>query len=113
MSIESRLEGEVVFHTGMLENPNLTRRLRASTLGPNGNSLLGEINYADLDELTGRIMVVVGPIVGRRQYDLPYTRRLYIALSSRWNITLSADCEGEPTVVPIPPHVPSLLPSFL
>jgi len=38
-----------------------------------------EFKYADLDELMGRIMIVVDPALGRRQDDFPHARRLYIA----------------------------------
>jgi hypothetical protein len=79
MSIEGRLRGEILFHTGTLEDPNLTRRLHASIPGLNDNPSWDEFKYVDLDELTGRIMIVVGPKIGWGQNDFPYSRRLFIA----------------------------------
>jgi hypothetical protein len=79
MRIESGLEGEVVFHTGILEKPGLTRRLRASVPGLHDDLWGDEFKYADLDELTGRIMFVVGLIIDWGRYDFPYAQEVYIA----------------------------------
>ena len=81
MGIETERRGEIVFNTGILGRPG-TRRLRAPI--PSLNSSLrfmrDEVKYTDLDEVTGRIMVVVGPVPhGRRQADIPYAQKLYIA----------------------------------
>jgi hypothetical protein len=54
MGIEVGTRGEIVFHTAVLENPNLTRRLRALTPGLGGGPWGDEFKYADLDELTGK-----------------------------------------------------------
>ena len=79
MGIEIERRGEIVFHTGILGKPN-TRRLRAPIPGLNEGPRFtkDEVKYTDLDEVTGRIMVVVGP-VPRRRRDIPYAQKLYIA----------------------------------
>ena len=80
MSIETLWRDEVMISTGVLGKPD-TRRLRAPIPGLNRGPRVrqAELKYADLDEMTGRIMIVVGPEVGRGQVDVPYARRLYIA----------------------------------
>ena len=67
--------------TGVLGKPG-TRRLRAPVLGLNiSMTALGSrrMKYTDLDEVTGRIMVVVGLVSGRRQDNIPYARQSSIA----------------------------------
>ena len=73
--------GEAVFKTGVLGNSDLTRQLRARLPGVYEGPLheQDEAKYADLDEVTGRIMVVIGTVPGRRQGDIPYARRLCLA----------------------------------
>lgn len=78
MSIEDRLQGQIAFKTGVLEEPDIMRRLSVSIPGLNDRPHWDEFKYADLDELTGRIMIVIGPPGGRRQDYVPYARHLYI-----------------------------------
>jgi len=80
MSVETGLQGEIVINTGVLGKPD-TRRLRAPIPGLNDGPWRGrsEVKYTNLDEITGRIMVVVGTEPGRRSYVTPYARQLYIA----------------------------------
>jgi hypothetical protein len=78
LGIESGRKGEIVFHTGALENPDLTRRLRGSVPGLGVSAAwTEEFKYADLDELTGRIMFVAG--LRGPDGGTPYARWLYIA----------------------------------
>ena len=76
MSIEAGLRGEIAFNTEVLGKTD-TRRLRAQIPGLNDEPRItrDEVKYVDLDEETGRIMVVVGPVQG----NIPYARQLYIA----------------------------------
>jgi len=84
MGIDVERRGEVVLYTGVLGEPDMTRRLRAPIPGLNANG--GPcLKYTDLDEVTGRIVIVVGPrrmnrmsIRGSNWDDAPYARRLYI-----------------------------------
>lgn len=103
MSIESHLGGEIVFHTGTLENPNLMSRLRVSISDLNSSLLWDEFKYANLDELTGGTMIVVGPTICRRRgTSLTHgdcTPRIYQLRRDR-NLLL-------------PSHVTFLSPSFL
>ena len=70
--------GETVFKTGVLGKPYLTRELRA-TLPGRWRAHQDEVKYTNLDEATGRIVVVIGTVVGRRENNIPYARRLCIA----------------------------------
>ena len=81
MGTEVGQGGETVFKTGVLGNPDLTRELHASLPGVwDGHWFeLDEVKYTDLDEATGRIMVVVGPVPGWRSDKIPYACRLYLA----------------------------------
>jgi hypothetical protein len=66
--------GEIVFNTGTLGKPD-TRRLRAQIpcLNDGPRPTQKEIKYTGLDEMTGRIMVTVGP------HGTHCARQLYIA----------------------------------
>jgi len=79
MGVETRRRDEIVFNTGILGESD-TRRLRAPIPGLNTGhrSKQDKAWHTDLDEVTGRIMVLVGPVPGRRQDDTPRVRRLYI-----------------------------------
>ena len=65
MGIDVERRGEVVLNTGVLGKPDITRRLRAPIPGLDIISRLpfgrvGDIvKYTDLDEVTGRIMIVI------------------------------------------------------
>ena len=78
MSIEIGWPGEFVINTGVLGRPD-TRRLRAPIPGLNDGPRQDEVKYVNLDEMTGRIMVVVGPKPGRNREAIPYAREFYIA----------------------------------
>lgn len=74
--------GETVFMTGVYGKPGLTRRLHTKLPGVFGPGLdqygrhrPDEVKYADLDEATGRIMVVIGAASDR----VPYVQRLCLA----------------------------------
>ena len=78
MSIEVRQGGEIVLNTGVLGKPDITRELRAKLPGRYGGPWRkqDEVKYADLDEVTGRIMIVTGT----KEYNaVPYARRLCLA----------------------------------
>ena len=79
MCIEGRRGGEFVFHTRVPEDPKLTRQLHASLRGLDGHPWRDELKYVDLDELTGRIMIVAGRPDSGRRGNYPYARRFYIA----------------------------------
>ena len=78
MSIETEWEDEIVINTGVLGKPG-TRRLRAPIPGLNiGIEFMrDEVRYTDLDEVTGRILVVVGQ--EDIEEDAHYAKKLYIA----------------------------------
>jgi len=65
MGVHVELRGEVVLNTGVLGKPDITRRLRAPIPGPGINGrpqrsrACDVVKYTDLDEVTGRIMIVV------------------------------------------------------
>jgi len=73
--------GEIVLNTGVLGKPDVTRQLRAQLPGLYDGPRLkrDEVKYTDLDEVTGRIMIVVGPGRGRMSDNIPYARRLCLA----------------------------------
>jgi len=82
MGIDVERRGEIVLSTGYWGK---TRGLRAPMPGLNVNG--GPcLKYTDLDEVTGRIAIVVGPrrrmggmsTRGSNWDDAPYARRLYI-----------------------------------
>ena len=82
MGVESvGLRGKVVINTAVVGKPAITRRLCAVLPGFDRSwRRRDEVKYAGLDEVTGRIMIVVGPMppcfrVGRHSY----ARRLYLA----------------------------------
>lgn len=81
MGTEVRRGGEAVFKTRVLGKPDLTRELRASLPGfwDVDWRELYEVKYTDLDEVTGRIMVVIGNVPGRRGDGIPYAHRLCLA----------------------------------
>lgn len=62
MSIEVKQHGEVIFNTGVLGKPDLTRQLRASLpgLSDDGWRIREVLKYTKLDEVTGRIMIAIG-----------------------------------------------------
>jgi len=77
MSIETGWEEQVVINTGVLGKPD-TRRLRAAIPDLNcGGWSQNEVNCVNLDEATGRIMIVVGHEHLMRG-DV-YAKQLYIA----------------------------------
>jgi len=77
--------GEIAINTGVFGRPDITRRLRAELPGANGRHGRRQdvVKYADLDEVTGRIMIVAsrGPRSRRKRgrSKIPYARRLYLA----------------------------------
>ena len=82
MGLDVKRGGDIVFRTGVLGNPDLTRELHAPLPGMWAVYWyqLEEMKYTDLDEATGRIMVVVGTVAGQRgSYNIPYARRLCLA----------------------------------
>ena len=80
MSISIGQGGEIVFNTGVLGKPDITRQLRAKLpiLWEGHWFRRDEVKYTDLDEVTGRIMIVIGP-GRRRDIKIPYARRLWLA----------------------------------
>ena len=80
IGIETEQRDEIVFNTGIRGKTD-TRRLRAPMLGPNEGPppAQGEVKYTDLDEVTGRIMVVVGPVPDQWWDEVPCAWRLYVA----------------------------------
>ena len=73
---------EFAIDTAVFGEPDITRRLRAEIPGLDGrHHRRDEVKYMDLDEVTGRIMIVVGPVP--RCYRKPgrtfYAQRLYFA----------------------------------
>jgi len=91
MGIGVERPGEVVLNTGVLGKPKITRRLRAPIPGLNTDDRPSRprdiVKYTDLDEATGRIMIVVGPKLRRSgtmsvhassRVETPHAQRLYI-----------------------------------
>jgi len=90
MSIDVGRRDEIVLiNTGVLGKPDITRRLRAPIRGLYDNNgswrRQHEVKYTDLDEMTGRIMIAVGPgrmggmsLRGSDWDEAPCARRLYI-----------------------------------
>ena len=80
MSTEVRQGGEVVFRTGVLGKLDLARELRASLPGRRlrGRRWLEQngVKCTDLDEVTGRILVVIGTVPDQGADNIPYARRL-------------------------------------
>ena len=75
-------KGEIVINTTVFGRPDITRRLRAGLPRVNDRRRRQEeVKYADLDEVTGRMMVVVGPVARcqRGPGRAPYAERLYLA----------------------------------
>jgi len=76
---------EIVINTVVFGRPGITRRLRAELPGVDVNYRRRrlEVKYAGLDEVTGRIMIVVGTVPchirGVSTSTIPYARRLYLA----------------------------------
>jgi hypothetical protein len=72
--------GEIVVNTGVLGKPDITRQLRAPLPGQYRGYWYqqDEVKYTNLDEVTGRIMVVLGRR-GRRRDSIPYARWLCLA----------------------------------
>ena len=79
MGVDVKEHGEAVFKTGVLGRPGLTRLLHASLPGLFDSYRRDEVKYVDLDEVTGRIMIVIGTVPGRRSRNTPYARRLCLA----------------------------------
>ena len=81
MSVDIIQGGEIVLNTVVLGKPEATRQLRAELPGLYYGPwyLQDEVKYTDLDEMTGRILIVVGSADVRRQDNIPYARRLCIA----------------------------------
>jgi len=82
MGVDVGLHDEIVFNMGVLGKPDMTRRLYAALPGFNKGILFeqDEVKYVDLDEATGRIMVVVGlPSDRWGRKDVPYAWQLYLA----------------------------------
>ena len=78
MSIEQPLQGQIVIKTGVLEKPVAMRRLNVSLPGLTDCPQWGGFMFADLDELTGRIMIIVGPPISRRFDNILCARQLYV-----------------------------------
>ena len=68
MSIDTKQGGEIVLNTGVLGKPDITRELRAKLPGLYDGRWYQQdrMKYTDLDEATGRIMIVVGQVPGPR-----------------------------------------------
>ena len=81
VGVDVNEHGKAVFKTGLLGRPDLTRQLRASLPGLfNAHwRVRDELKYVDLDEATGRIMIVIGTHPGRRSDSIPYARQLCLA----------------------------------
>ena len=77
ISTETGRQDEIVINTGVVGKPD-TRRLRVSIPGLNEGPRLRQdiMKYTDLDEMTGRIMIVVGH--GGTRWNMAYTDRFYI-----------------------------------
>ena len=76
---------EVVLKTGVLGKPDITRELRARLPGRYDGPWIfqDEVKYTDLDEVTGRIMIVIGTCTMRdgwgRNAAVPYAQLLCLA----------------------------------
>ena len=81
MGVDVKERGKIVFKTGVLGKPDLTRQLHASLPGIYDGSwfVQDEVKYADLDEVTGRIMIVIGTVSNQRRDNIPFARRLCLA----------------------------------
>ena len=81
MGIDVKQRGKVVFRTGVLGKPDLTRQLRAPLPGVCTGPQIGqdEVKYVDLDEVTGRIVVVIGIVPFEGRDDIPYVQQLCLA----------------------------------
>ena len=81
MGVDVGQHGETVFRTGVLGKPDLTRQLRAKLPGVYDGPWheQDEVKYVDPDEATGRTMIVIGTVPGRRQNNIPFARRLCLA----------------------------------
>ena len=64
ISIGQAEDDEIVINTGVLGKPDITRQLRVQLPGLYESHWYrrDELKYADLDEATGRIMIVLGSI---------------------------------------------------
>ena len=73
------LHEEIAINTAVFGKPDSTRRLRAEI--PGLDDRREEMKYVDLDEVTGRIVIVVGsvPRCRRGGNRIPYAKRLYLA----------------------------------
>ena len=65
MGIETKEHGKTVFKTGVLGKPDVTRQLHPSSPDSHDGPwpAPGQVKYMDLDEVTGRIMVAIGPVL--------------------------------------------------
>ena len=82
MAIGLGLHNEIAINTAVFGKPDSTRRLRAEIPGLNDpHRRRREVKYMDLDEVTGRIMIVVGPVprCQRGESKTPYAQQLYLA----------------------------------
>ena len=81
MGVDVGQHGETVFRTGVLGKPDLTRQLRAKLPGVYDGPWheQDEVKYVDLDEATGRTMIVIGTVPDRSQNNIPFARRLCLA----------------------------------
>ena len=79
---EGGYEG-IVINTVVFGRPDVTRRLRAELPGVDADEHRRgrlEVTYADLDEVTGRIMIVVGTLPRpESENTIPYAWRVYFA----------------------------------
>ena len=81
MGVNIKEHGEAVFKTGVLGKPDITRELHVSLPGlfDADRNKKDEVKYVDLDEVTGRIMVVIGTVPGLSSDSTPFARRLCLA----------------------------------
>ena len=82
MGIDVKQGGKTVFKTGVFGKPDLARELHALLPGfwDVDRRLLDEVKYTDLDEATGRIMVVIGTVADQRGfYTISSAQRLCLA----------------------------------
>ena len=86
VSFGVRQGGEIVFNTGILGKPGITRQLRAHLpcnrvdMWSGLELLEDEVRCTDLDEVTGRIMIMVGPMTPYQTGEWSiYSRQLFLA----------------------------------
>ena len=74
MSVAAEEHSDIVLNTGVLGKPDITRELRAKSPG-DYDGPWDEVKYMDLDEETGRIVIVIGDLLEAA----PYARWLCLA----------------------------------